>query len=170
MRSLLVTAAIVLAAATGAMQLQSTDFPDGGTIPTWAMARDCGGQNRSPALAWSTAGKGVKSYALIVLDPDAPIPGGFYHWVVYNLPVTSRGLAAGVRLAANQLGETSAGTAGYYGPCPPPGPVHHYVFTLYALDIAHIPADPPLSATQLNARIAGHVLTRAVLRGTKSRA
>jgi len=169
MRGLLAMAAIVLAGAAAAMQLQSSDFSDGGTIPKWAMARDCGGANRSPALAWSAAGKGVKSYALIVQDPDAPIPGGFYHWVVYNLPAASHGLGAGARLAADQLGETSAGTAGYYGPCPPPGPVHHYIFTLYALDVEHIAADAPLSAAQLNARIAGHVLTRAVLRGIKSR-
>jgi Raf kinase inhibitor-like YbhB/YbcL family protein len=169
MRGLLATAAIVLAAATGTMQLQSTDFRDGGMIPTWAMAADCGGQNRSPALTWSAVPKGTKSFALIVRDPDAPIPGGFYHWVVYNVPAASRGLAAGARLAADQLGETSVGKAGYHGPCPPRGPAHHYVFTLYALDVAHIAADAALSATQLETRMAGHVLTHAALHGVKSR-
>ena len=49
-----------------------------------------------------------------------------------------------------------------------PDPSHHYVFTLYALDVAHVAADAPLTASQLEARVAGHVLARAVLRGTAS--
>ena len=36
---------------------------------------------------WADAPKGTESFALIVHDPDAPIPGGFFHWVVYNLPI-----------------------------------------------------------------------------------
>jgi Raf kinase inhibitor-like YbhB/YbcL family protein len=167
MMRLVATAGIVLAV-TGTMQLQSADFSDGGVIPTRAMALGCGGENRSPELAWSGAPKGTKSFALIVHDPDAPIPGGFYHWVVYNLPATTRRLAANAKLAADQLGETSVGKPEYYGPCPPPGPAHHYVFTLYALDIVHIAADAPPTAAQLQARIGGHALARAVLRGTES--
>jgi Raf kinase inhibitor-like YbhB/YbcL family protein len=169
MRGLLATAAIVLVAATGTMQFESSDFRDGGTIPAWAMAFDCGGQNRSPALTWSAGPKGTKSFALIVHDLDAPIPGGFYHWVVYNLPGTARGLSAGIKLATSQLGETSLGKPGYYGPCPPPGPAHHYVFTLYALDLTHVVADAPLSAAQLEAHIAGHMLGRAGLKATAAR-
>jgi Raf kinase inhibitor-like YbhB/YbcL family protein len=165
----LATAAILLAAATGTMQLHSTDFRDGGVIPTSAMALDCGGQDRSPALNWSAAPNGTKSYALVVHDPDAPIPGGFFHWVVYNLPATAHGLPAGMRLAANQLGETSVGKPGYDGPCPPPGPAHHYVFTLYALDLTHLGAATPLSAGQLEAHITGHVLERTRLTGTAAR-
>lgn len=162
------TTGIVLAAATGTMQLQSADFSDRGVIPSRAMAVDCGGRNRSSELTWTAAPKGAKSFALIVHDPDAPIPGGFYHWVVYNLPATTHRLAAAAKLSGGQLGETSAGKPEYYGPCPPPGPAHHYVFTLYALDLAHIAADAPLTAAQLEARIAGHVLAHAVLRGTES--
>jgi Raf kinase inhibitor-like YbhB/YbcL family protein len=160
--------AILLAAATAMMKLGSGDFEDGGVVPSASMATDCGGKNRSPALAWSDQPKAAKSFALIVHDPDAPIPGGFYHWVVYNLPATAHDLVAGVQLAADQLGETSLGRPGYYGPCPPPGRAHHYVFTLYALDVAHVVADAPLTASQLESRVAGHVLARTVLRGTAS--
>ena len=160
--------AILLAAATAMMKLSSGDFPDKGVIASASMATDCGGKNRSPALAWSDEPKPAKSFALIVHDPDAPIPGGFYHWVVYNLPATAHGLAVNVNLSADQLGESSLGKPGYYGPCPPPGPPHHYIFSLYALDVAHVAADAPLTASQLEARIAGHVLARAVLRGTAS--
>ena len=158
----------VAAAAATTMTLHSSDFSPGGAIPVRAMASDCGGANRSPALAWTDVPKGTKSFALIVHDADAPIPGGFYHWIVYNLAAGSHGLAAGAKLSANQLGETSAGKAGYYGPCPPPGPVHHYTFTLYALDLAQISSATPPTAPQLEARMAGHILARAVLQGTES--
>jgi Raf kinase inhibitor-like YbhB/YbcL family protein len=150
------------------MQLQSSDFSPGGTIPVRAMASDCGGENRSPALSWAASPKGAKSFALVLHDADAPIAGGFYHWVVYNLPGDTHALAAGAKLAADQLGETTAGKASYYGPCPPPGPVHHYTFTLYALDLAQIASESPLSAPQLERRMAGHILARAVLQGTET--
>jgi Raf kinase inhibitor-like YbhB/YbcL family protein len=149
------------------MQLQSGDFSPGGAIPVRAMASDCGGANRSPALSWTAAPTGAKSFALILHDADAPIPGGFYHWVVYNLPAGSHGLPAGVNLAADQLGKTTAGKPGYYGPCPPPGPAHHYTFTLYALDLPRISSATP-TAPELEHRIAGHILARAVLQGTET--
>jgi Raf kinase inhibitor-like YbhB/YbcL family protein len=165
-----VVAAALLAAAAGAatMQLQSSDFSAGGAIPVRAMATDCGGENRSPALAWTGAPKAAKSFALVLHDADAPIAGGFYHWVVYNLPAGSRGLAAAAKLSADQLGATSAGKTGYYGPCPPPGPPHHYTFTLYALDLARISSESPVTATELQRRIGGHILARAVLQGTET--
>lgn len=161
-------AGLAVATAAANMQIQSGDFSPGSAIPVRAMASDCGGENRSPALSWTGAPNGAKSFALILHDADAPIAGGFYHWVVYNLPATSRGLASGAKLAADQLGETSAGKPGYYGPCPPPGPAHHYTFTLYALDVARIASETPPTAPQLERRIAGHILGRAVLQGTET--
>jgi Raf kinase inhibitor-like YbhB/YbcL family protein len=168
MLRLVIAAPIVLAAAAGTMQLQSHDFQAGGIIPVISMANDCGGQNRSPQLQWSDPPTATKSFALVVHDPDAPIPGGFYHWIVYNIAPTSRHLPANAKLAADQLGVTSLGRPGYYGPCPPPGPPHHYVFTLYALDLAHISADAPLTVAQFETRVAGHVLARTVLTGIAS--
>jgi Raf kinase inhibitor-like YbhB/YbcL family protein len=165
----LVAAAGIALATAGTMQLQSDSFSGGGVIPRPSMATDCGGQNRSPQLAWRDAPKAAKSFALIVHDSDAPIPGGFYHWVVYNLPATTHQLAADAVLTADQLGETSLGKPGYYGPCPPPGPAHHYTFSLFALDVARISGGTPLTAPQVEARIAGHILARAVLKGTESR-
>jgi Raf kinase inhibitor-like YbhB/YbcL family protein len=102
-------------------------------------------------------------------DADAPVPGGFYHWVVYNLPAGTHQLAANAKLSPNQIGVTTLAKAGYYGPCPPPGPIHHYTLTLYALDLARIAANVPLTGAQLEQRVSGHVLARAVLLGTASR-
>jgi Raf kinase inhibitor-like YbhB/YbcL family protein len=162
-------AGVVLAAAAGLMQLHSSDFGAGGSLPRQLMATQCGGENRSPALAWSGAPEGTRSFALVVHDPDAPIPGGFYHWVVYNLPAATRYLSANARLSPDQLGETSAGKAGYYGPCPPSGPAHHYVFTLYALDLARLASQSPPRGAQLEQEIGGHIIARTILQGTASR-
>jgi len=56
---------------------------------------------------------------------------------------------------------------GYDGPCPPwnDAIVHHYVFTLYALDIAAVPVDGNFTGPQVREAIAGHVLAQASLTG-----
>ena len=55
----------------------------------------CTGKNVSPALKWSGAPAGTKSYALTVYDPDAPTGSGWWHWVVYNIPASASELAEG---------------------------------------------------------------------------
>jgi Raf kinase inhibitor-like YbhB/YbcL family protein len=162
-------AAVVAAAAAGTMQLQSDDFTAGAALAQVFMATDCGGRNRSPQLTWRNPPPGVKSFALVMHDADAPIAGGFYHWIAYNLPASTYELSSGVALYADQLGKTSLGKPGYYGPCPPPGPAHHYTWTLYALGVDHIAARTPLDNAQLQKQIEGHVLARAVLEATASR-
>lgn len=136
-----------------ALQLVSSTFEPNATVPTTMVAKDCGGQNVSPQLHWSGAPKGTKSFALIVHDPDAPHPGGFYHWVVQTIPAGVSTIDAG-----------TTRFSGYYGPCPPPGKVHHYHFTLYALDET-IDSDPALDAQALQQRIKGHVLAQTTLTG-----
>jgi|SRR6516162_2712631 len=162
-------AAVLVATSSAGMQLRSSDFSAGARLPKVLMASDCGGENRSPALTWTNAPRNAKSFALIVHDADAPIPGGFYHWVVYNLSPATQRLAGNAKLSSNQLGDTSAGRPGYYGPCPPPGPAHHYTFTLYALDVTQIQSPAPLTGAQLEGRMDGHILARAILQGTESR-
>jgi hypothetical protein len=102
----------------------------------------CQGQNISPALSWSGAPAGTKSYALLCHDPDAPTGGaGWWHWLVVNIPASATGLAKnagtpdGARLPAGCVQvATDFGSPGWGGPCPPVGHgPHRYVFTLYAL-------------------------------------
>lgn len=164
----LLAAAGMLVALARSMQLESTDFLNGAILPNALVATECGGDNRTPHLVWTGVPAGVKSFALVLHDPDAPVPGGFYHWIVYNLPATMRSLKSNPGLTRSQLGETSVGKPGYWGPCPPPNSTHHYVFTLYALDLARLAASPPLTEEQLMKRIAGHVLASAKLSGTAS--
>jgi Raf kinase inhibitor-like YbhB/YbcL family protein len=155
---------LLLAATTASMTVASPDFKNGGPIPAIFASPACGGENRTPRLIWQDPPKGTKSFALVVHDPDAPRPGGFYHWIVYDLPASARSLGAGT--ARGRDGRNSAGETGYLGPCPPPGPAHHYVFSLYALDVSHVAGRAPLDAPGLEQRIRGHVLARAVLAGT----
>ena len=132
------------------------------------VATDCGGKNISPELHWSDAPANAKSLALIVHDPDAPRVGGFDHWVVYDIPATASRLDAGQQLSAHQTGTNDTGSTGYYGPCPPSGKPHHYVFTVYALDVMLRPA-APLDANQLQEKMKGHVLAHATLTGIYER-
>jgi Raf kinase inhibitor-like YbhB/YbcL family protein len=126
----------------------------------------CKGGNVSPALSWSGAPAGTKSFAVTAYDPDAPTGSGWWHWVIYDIPASATGLRAGAGSPTAKLapagsveGHTDFGTAGYGGPCPPPGPAHHYVFTVYALKVPKI--DVPANATaamvgfNLNANVLG---------------
>ena len=113
----------------------------------------CSGQNVSPALSWSGAPAGTKSFAVTVYDPDAPTGSGWWHWVLYNVPASVTSLAAGAGSttpaalpAGATQGTTDFGSKGYGGPCPPPGDKpHRYIFTVHALKVDRI--EVPANAT-----------------------
>ena len=149
-----------------ALVLTTTTFAAGSTVPKSMIAVPCGGENHSPQLQWQSAPAGTRSFALILHDPDAPAEGGFFHWVLYDLAPGTHGLAYGAPVRASQTGRNGTGTLGYFGPCPPPGKLHHYNFTIYALDIANLNPPQPLTATELLARMRGHILAQATLTGT----
>ncbi|MCG5536539.1 YbhB/YbcL family Raf kinase inhibitor-like protein [Ectothiorhodospira mobilis] len=117
------------------MQVESPAFADGAAIP----ARHAGeGEDVSPALAWSGAPAGTRSFAVICHDPDAPLVSprgtyGFVHWVLYNIPATVQELPEGVQ--GYTAGGTDFGRTGYGGPMPPQGHgTHRYYFWVLALD------------------------------------
>ena len=85
------------ARADGQFTLTSSDIAPGGKIAETAVFNGfgCKGGNISPALAWSGAPAGTKSFALLVHDPDAPTGSGWWHWVVYNIPAGTNSLPAG---------------------------------------------------------------------------
>lgn len=152
--------------AAEALTLSSPAFKQHTEIPA---RYSCDGADQSPALIWRGAPAAVKSFALIVDDPDAPV-GTWVHWVVYDLPVETTGLPAGVaredRLPNGaKQGVNDFHKVGYNGPCPPPGAPHHYFFKLYALDAPTGLRSHAAKAELLRA-IDGHVLAHAELIGT----
>ncbi len=148
------------------LSLSSTAFSPGGVIP---QAYACTGADRSPPLRWDGVPEGTRSFALLVIDPDAP-GGEFVHWVLYDLPGNLSGLPEGIPTAPRVEGGGRQGVndfhrVGYGGPCPPPGRPHRYVFTLYALDLPRLPVPDRATRAQVERAMAGHVLATATLTG-----
>ncbi|HLI06053.1 MAG TPA: YbhB/YbcL family Raf kinase inhibitor-like protein [Ktedonobacteraceae bacterium] len=148
---------------TRTFTLSSPDFQNNGMMSEKLAgnSHNCHGENQAPTLNWSNPPANTRSFALTVVDPDAPVRGGFHHWLVYNIPASVHSLQGNTPYTE---GTTSANTRGYTGPCPPPGQTHHYIFTLYALDIERIPYEG-LPYSSLMQAIEGHVLGSTLLVG-----
>ena len=117
------------------ISITSAAFSEGQPIP---QKYSCEGSDISPPLAWTNRPANIKSYALIMDDPDAPM-GTWVHWVLYDLPPDATGLpedVAKTQTISNgaKQGMNTWPRLGYGGPCPPPGKPHRYFFKLYALD------------------------------------
>lgn len=109
----------------------SSDFKPGGAI---AAVHTCDGRDVSPPVHVSGLPGATREVVVLMRDPDAP-GGNFIHWGIAHLTAAggSLSLAAGGAPAGAVLGQNSFGSVGYRGPCPPSGPAHHYVITVYAL-------------------------------------
>lgn len=155
-------------AAAAPLTLTSDSFKDGVVLKEFT----CDGEDKSPALTWSTPPSAAKSLALTVTDPDAP-GGAFTHWVLFNLPANINGLPVGVpnqgQLAhGGRQGKNDFSKVGYGGPCPPTGQTHRYVFTLYALNSTlDIPAGAPRD--HVEAAMQSRVLAKSELTARYSR-
>jgi len=113
------------------------------------------GGNQSPELSWSTAPAGTQSFVVVTYDVTA----AFTHWGMYNIAGTATGLPENAGVAGSTYGSQVVNDfltgAEYDGPCPPAGVapyVHHYLFTVYALDeMLKLPAsaDFPANAETL---------------------
>jgi Raf kinase inhibitor-like YbhB/YbcL family protein len=161
---------------TPGFRLSSSTFAAGATMPdsTVLDGLDCHGPNVSPALQWTGAPAGTKSFALVLDDYEARYGDGFVHWAAYNIPATTTTLAANA--GANDPELAGGGRNAYNdflrrrydGPCPPEGPAHKYRFTLYALDLPSIDdAGTPLTWRKLRAIMKGHVLGQTSLTGLR---
>jgi Raf kinase inhibitor-like YbhB/YbcL family protein len=150
--------------------LESPGLAPGASFPVTAT---CDGTNTSPALAWRDAPAGTQSFAVVLLDPDHTPPPAFTHWALFDVPASTTSLPegsspgalpAGALEAKNDYAGTGApfAQAAYAGPCPPPGAIHRYRFTVTALDVAHLEPVPATPAA-LAAAIATHKLAEATL-------
>lgn len=152
-----------------AFELKSVAFTTGSNIPK---KFTCDGPDVSPALSWSEPLAGTESLALIMDDPDAPV-GTWVHWVLYDLPASTRELAEGVpkeeqlKSGARQ-GRNDFRRIGYGGPCPPAGKPHRYFFKLYALD-AKVNLKAGATKQELERALEDHILAQAELMGRYGR-
>jgi Raf kinase inhibitor-like YbhB/YbcL family protein len=151
------------------LTLTSPAFDHDGSIPA---IYTCDGEDISPELIWSDIPVNVKSLVLVVDDPDAPDPAApkmtWVHWVLYNLPTSSSGLAEAIKdseLPEGTLqGLNDWKRTGYGGPCPPIGR-HRYFHKLYALDTVLPDLDKPTKA-EVEQAMEGHIIEQTELLGT----
>jgi Raf kinase inhibitor-like YbhB/YbcL family protein len=172
------------ATAIGALALmvsvaaRASDFvltsPDLGSVPGFPAQHvldgfGCSGQNRSPELKWSPPPAGTQSLAVTLYDPDAPTGSGWWHWTVFDIPPAVRGLAEGAGNdrgplpAGAKQGRTDFGSVGYGGPCPPVGPAHRYVFTVWALKTKTLSLDGSASGALVGFMLNAAVIDKASL-------
>jgi hypothetical protein len=131
------------------LNLKIKNFTKNNKILCKYICKNHEGNNKSPSLSWTKISE-VKSYALILEDPDAVI-GNFVHWYLpfidpsittisslnYN---DSENKKKEKEKNSNQTiriihGKNTLSEIGYHGPCAPPkSGIHRYIFTLYALN------------------------------------
>ena len=161
----------------GHFRVSAPDLVSKGRITTAHVfnGMGCNGQNISPALNWSNAPPGTKSFAVTAYDPDAPTGSGWWHWVMYNIPADATGLVAGAGNGRNaprgsQEGRTDFGSKGYGGPCPPAGDKpHHYHFTVFALKVDKLDVPGDATAAYVGFNLNANKLATARVTGLYAR-
>ena len=158
-------------AATASIPAQVSSVSDNFTLTVDSVAPGsvlpqeftCTGSSRTPGITWENVPAGTQSFVLILDDPDAPA-GTFTHWIVYNIPPNTRSIDPAqpdgkVLSGGAQIGLNSAGSRGYYPPCPPPGKSHRYIFRLYAVDM--VITQPTADRASIDWALTGHTLGEA---------
>jgi Raf kinase inhibitor-like YbhB/YbcL family protein len=166
------------AASAPAMTMTIAGFADGGQIPVkFSQAAEgvAPGEGTSPAITWANVPSGTQSFVLNMHDMDVvrnKTSDDQAHWVVWNLPATTTNLPEGVARGSQRPDgsyQISATGPVYRGPgAPASGPVHHYMFEIYALDVI-LDVKPTADAFETRAMVfkamQGHVLGKAVYGG-----
>jgi Raf kinase inhibitor-like YbhB/YbcL family protein len=154
------------------IEIHADSFKDDQPIP---VLHSADGGSVSPSLHWSTAPAGTQSWALVVEDPDAPLPKPFVHWLVYNIAPSIMSLPAALGTDAQlpnppiKQGKNSALKTGFAGCAPPKGDSpHRYFFQIFALDTS-LDIGAGAGRSELLGAMEGHVLARGKLIGTYER-
>jgi Raf kinase inhibitor-like YbhB/YbcL family protein len=149
--------------------VRSDDVQDGASQAAAYAHPSAGGDNTSPHLSWSGFPAETKSFAVTCYDPDAPTGSGFWHWVVFNLPVETTELATGASPDGLPDGAVEVrndfGEFGYGGAAPPAGDIpHRYVYTVFAVDTDTLDIAKEASPAYVGFNLTFHTLARAAIR------
>ena len=155
--------------------VRSPAFDNGAAIPR---ANTCDGTGTPPTIAWGAVPDRTVTVAVVVDDPDAATTpkGSFLHWIVIQLPPKAGHVPSTVA-GVSEL-DNAAGTRGWTPPCPPPGSVHHYRFSVYALrdyvcadngDSSNGPGCAAPSSSQALRQIIDAAIAKGQLTGTYTR-
>lgn len=148
-----------------------TGYADGAVMPS-KLGCAAGNTAVSPAISWTGAPAGTMDFAIIFHDTDVALPTGedVLHWAIFNIPGTSTGLPENVAKTATlpdgsvQINNI-AGMSGFFGPCPPPPTIHHYIFEIYALD-QKLDLRSSASRADLLKAMQGHIRAKGTYVGT----
>jgi Raf kinase inhibitor-like YbhB/YbcL family protein len=160
------------------MTMTVTGFPDGGQIPvrfSQAAEGAAPGEGTSPAISWTNVPAGTQSFVLHMHDLDVArnrTTDDQVHWLVWNIPPTTTSLPEGVPKGSSRPDgsfQISATGPVYRGPgAPANGPLHHYMFEVFALD-TKLDVQPAADAFETRANVMkamqGHILGKAVYGG-----
>ncbi|WP_420873790.1 YbhB/YbcL family Raf kinase inhibitor-like protein [Nocardia huaxiensis] len=161
-----------------AFRLTSADIIDGQSLGLDQVSGifGAGGKDISPQLSWSDFPAETKSFAVTCYDPDAPTASGFWHWAVFDIPVTVTSLATGVgseggSLPVGAIALVNDGLiTGYVGAAPPPGHGNHrYYFTVHAVDVESLGLPAHATPGVLGFNLFGHALARTHIIATFGR-
>lgn len=155
------------------LTLSSPAFAPGARLPERFTAD---GEGASPPLTWSRVPESAASLALIVEDPDAPMPRPMVHAIVVDILPGLGGLAEGAispdgpGANGKDVGKNSGLAEGWLPPDPPTGHgSHDYVFQLFALRGRSSAEHPSPGRSDFLEHIRGRVIAAGVLVGTYSR-
>lgn len=152
--------------------LSSDDVGADGTLPSACYAR---GGGLSPALSWTGLPPEAASLLITAFDADSPVPGGFWHWLLLDVPASAGGLPTGAGSpggalpAGSRSWRNDLGSTGYCGVNPPPGTGTHRLFlAATALDVPHLDVPAAASAAMVHVLAIPHTVARAVLVATST--
>lgn len=142
------------------LAISSDDIVAGDRIPDRFTADF---ENALPSLTVTGVPADAVELAIIMHDPDAPLPQGFTHWTAYGIAPRDGTIDPdALRMGPNTPGDTS-----WSGPQPPVGHgQHHYYFWVYALS-RPVAGEP--SRQQFLADYADAIIEQNRLVGTYSR-
>ncbi len=133
-------------------------------------SHNCDGSNISPQLSWHNIPQGTESFALICHDPDAPREHGWYHWLIINIPTNITTIESGGKIANATEAMNDFQQYEYGGPCPPIGHgIHHYNFTIYALDTKSLDIAKDASPVEVEKAVQAHTIAKATITGLYAR-